>query len=235
MATRKLKFNNKIVDMMFMPVLDSKVVCFHATIGGSASDAFPFVGSPYEAVGTIIRLETEAGADGEVIVARVAWTTGHSSYIHLKDLFLFSEFIEKFSIGDSPAKFKPNDIVYVAYSNKHKADSYYPMVTTPYEIDCKIIEVVETPLKYSRTYKAITGNGTYVKFSEESLISVEQRDEIVNGNVIYTATENAEPLYKPGQLFNKIGEYLVCKDPDISIHISKIKNNNFVCTILDKQ
>lgn len=239
MNNRIIKFRGKSKQFSLVPKEGDRVVVFDP--GSHSNEGCPQIGTSNERIGVLKRIvkyprETLTGGVVDEI-GEVVWEGGPSGDVpisyYLKTLYCVDEFVENFPPEHDP-KFNVNDIVYIGYRPDRSGDHSWPMVNTDEEIDCKITDIYTSPLKFYRRYSLISGNGYPFAAKEEDLITVKQRDEYIEGNQIYTAAEDAPPFYKAGHQFKKIGNYLVSKDPDISIHVSKIKNNNFLCTTLDK-
>lgn len=226
---RKVHFEFRGVKRTFTQPLKVGDVVFLISERYINSRNNPIIGNIYECDGKIV------GFDEIEDTCLVDWSNGASSTYKNKELVLVNEFLEHFKPYVDADGFKENDIVYIKYSINKTPAPEWPMITTPHEIDCKVLRVINTPLQFKRIYELVSGAGYRVKATEDHVISPTQRDAALVGEAgVYVATDDGAPLYNKGDKFRKIGDYIISDDNSVSISISKINKNFELCSISDK-
>ena len=123
-------------------------------------------------------------------------------------------------------EYKSGDIVYIAFSPKHMSCFEWPAIDSPYEVDCKILEIIfkaNNPLE-SR-YTLISGNGAYLEASGMYLIHPKNK-HLYGKREIKKLVEGTE-LCPAGTTFFDSGEYWCNEEYGMFIHqdrMSQITN-----------
>lgn len=123
-------------------------------------------------------------------------------------------------------QYKPGDIVYITFSPKRMPCQEWPSIDSPYEIDCKILEIIHHAtdprgIKYS----LMSGQGVY--FEALGCYLVPPKDRHLYGTKeIRRLVEDTE-LCPSGTTFFDSGEYWCNEEYGVFIHhdrMAKISN-----------
>lgn len=124
------------------------------------------------------------------------------------------------------APFNPGDIVFLKYSPDKSINDSWPCIGSPYEIDCKILEVMGDITKQSPKtgYRLISGSGRYFTAYGNNL--VRPKDKILYQNcTIYKCDVDTE-LFPKDTVFTANGDY-ACND-SYGVYIGMDRLNSLV-------
>jgi len=126
-------------------------------------------------------------------------------------------------------RYKSGDIVYVVYSPKHGIGPDWPAIGTPYEVDCKILEIVsDNPDPRAIRYSLMSGHGAY--FETIGAYLVHPKDKPLFGKTATKKLIEDTELAPKDTVFFIAGEYWCNEDYGVFIHNDRmaIINNLFI-------
>lgn len=161
------------------------------------------------------------------LVKSLFWKTS-SILITINPLYLEVQMlpVNSLDLKNPIPTYKPGDIVYVIFSPKQYTGVEWPAIDSPYEIDCKVLEIrAQSSNPRDILYALISGNGAYLEARGAYLVSPKDK-HLYGKKEVKRLLEDTE-LCPSGTIFFESGDYWCNEEYGVFIHndrMSKILN-----------
>jgi hypothetical protein len=197
-----------------------------------ANNGDPFgwsFGSACEDVATVLAIENRPSPDlskKDINIAVIQYKkSGNRSVESLESLVSFEDYSEYLKEKGKPLQaeplFKPDQVVYVKPSPRHRPSHEYPSVGSQYETDVKILKSECSTFGNHIKYQTYIPKSGYNEFQEEDLILASDRLKYLYKDFKEAIMSiDAQPFFKKEEIVKIFDGYVYNKDETVVVKLN---------------